>query len=531
VALALVPAAVVLVGLSVALPEATAQQAGADIPPERIAQSRKYMEEGQSLYAQRRYADAAAAFQKAYLAQPFPAFLFNEGVCHEKLGDTERAIETFKRYVTTDPNAPDADAVKARIKRLEAERAAKAPPPDAGAGADAGASATVSPPPDTGKPQEGMRSLVLVESDPPGAPAQLWQKLEPGASMFQTGGENKGWRRVSQGLTPLAVTAAAGQFHVVVDKWRTYNRSESDIEVYPGRVHQVKLNLSQGDFMAFLRVTTEVDDASIYLDDPPPHDKQAWGTAPHGALVPRGKHTIWIEAPGYETKEQSLTLEAGQQKELSVSLERVSYGFLLFDGNAAAIKVSLDGEPRGVVQSEDGPLRVKAEAGKHVVLAEAQGKKPYRAEVAVPAGQERKVHLIFFDKPSRALGVGATIGSVAALGAGIFLGLRSNGLHDELARDRAAGVLTADDPRVNHGKLYAYGANGGLLLGGLLAGVAVYGFVRDPFPATDARVDEPEELREGRGKRRESLRPAAPRFAITPDFGPSAGGVTLSGAF
>lgn len=494
-----------------------------DITPERVEQARKLMEVGQAAYVERRYLDAAQAFQKAYTLQPFPAFLFNEGVCHEKLGDIDRAIDVFKRYVAADPNAPDASAIKTRLERLEKERSQRAA---LSAENDAQTDAS-----ESSKQQEVMRSLVLVESDPPGAPAQLWQKSDLGALAFREGGENKGWSRIAAGKTPLAVTASPGQFHVIVDKWRAYNRSASDVEVYAGRVHQLKLNLSQGDFMAFLRVTSPIDHATIYIDDPPPHEKKPWGFAPHGEMIEAGKHTLWVEAPGYETFEQTLTLEAGQQKELPITLDRVSYGFLSIDGNAALIKVMVDGEPRGLASSEDGPLRLKASKGKHLIRAEAPGKKPFEAEIDVPAGQSRAVHIVFFDKPSRALGWGAAIGSAAAFGAGYYLGTHSNDEYDALSRDREQGRLIPDDRRADRGKLYAYGANGGFILGGVLAGVSLYGFLRDPHPDSGARVEEPEDLRAGPPRRKSAHNEGKQNLSLAPVISPQSQGLTLSGAF
>ena len=82
--------------LSPLVREATAQ--GAPVSQERLEQSRRAMEEGQGLYGQKKYAEAAQAFQRAYAAQPFAAFLFNEAVCHEKLGDSPYVKRCFIRH-------------------------------------------------------------------------------------------------------------------------------------------------------------------------------------------------------------------------------------------------------------------------------------------------------------------------------------------------------------------------------------------------------------------------------------------------
>ncbi|RYE86202.1 MAG: tetratricopeptide repeat protein, partial [Myxococcales bacterium] len=152
----------------------------APVSAERLDQARRHMDEGQSLYARGRFAEAAQAFRQAYTVQPFAAFLFNEAVCHEKAGDSEQALATFRRYLTADPNPPDAEALRARIKRLE-EAVAR------------GAASTAPAPPAEAR-NDAMHSLLVFESNPPGAPAQLWHRAEPTAGPFDPAGPNPGWK-------------------------------------------------------------------------------------------------------------------------------------------------------------------------------------------------------------------------------------------------------------------------------------------------------------------------------------------------
>jgi hypothetical protein len=444
------------------------------------------MEEGQSLYAQKKYADAAQAFQRAYAAQPFAAFLFNEGVCHEKLGDLDRAIDTFKRYITVDPAGPDVPAVKARIARLEAERDARR----GDGGPDAGPVA----PPVVDVKGDTMRSLVLVESDPPGAPVEVWERAAPLAPPFQAGTPNPGWQRVSAATTPTAVTLGSGHFHVLIEKFGAFNRSETDLDVVPGRVHHFKANLSQGAFMGNLLVESTVQGAQVFVDDPPPHARPPWGATPHTAMLTRGEHTVWVEAPGFETFTSKVNVEIGQQQRVFAELARVSYGYMLFDGNAASFTVSVDGQPRGTAAAGAGPLRVKEKSGTHHVVAESEGKKPYVADVEIPAGQVVDVHVTFSEKYGRSGAWAAAISGGVLLGAGIGLGIASNGVHSDMEDDRKKGVLTKDDERGSRGKYLAYGADAALGIGGILGILAVYEFIRDPSPPSSATVDEPRDL-------------------------------------
>ena len=475
-----------------------------------IEAAKKSMEEGQSLYAEKKYADAAAAFARAYSLSPYAAFLFNEGVCHEKLGDLDRAVATFQRYLAADPSSPDAESVKARVRKLEAMIAAKKEKRD--------------PPPAAPTPkEEDMRSLVLLESDPSGAPADVWERVDPQAAAFRPEGDNAGWRKVSSGTTPLAVTVQPGRYHVVFEKWRTYNRSSSNVDVSAGRVHQFKANLSQGKFMAFLRVTSSVKGAKIYLDD---HDDEPWGTAPRGELIKPGEHTLRVEAPGFDPFTETFTLEAGQQKEIDATLDRVSYGYLLFDGNAPRFEVLVDGRPVGVFDGGK-PVRVKEKAGRHRVVARAEGKKVFDDEIDVPLGQSREVHVVFVNRYGRGAAWAAAIGSAAFIGGGIFLGSKSNKIYDDMKADRTAGRLTADDERATKGRTYALGADGAFALGGVLAILATWEFIRDPLPPSGAQVEEPRDFLD---RKKSSLR-ARPTVAFTPIVFGNQSGVALSGSF
>lgn len=492
-------------------------QQPAPVSAERIEKARKQMEEGQNLYAQKRYMEAAQAFQRAYAAQPFAAFLFNEAVCYEKAGEFERALSTFKRYLTADPNPPDASTLKARIERLEAQIKANRAP-------DA-------PPPEETKIPEVMHSLLIFESNPPGAPAQVWQKVDATASAFQSSGENKGWQKVSEGPTPLVATLIPGRYHVVVDHWRAFNRSDDDVDVASGRIVQYRTNLSQGDFMGFLRVTAdEIEGAQIYLDDPPPHQKKPWGTTPHGELIPKGSHRLWIEAPGYETYSEEFSIETGQQKTIQATLQRVDYGYLLFDGNARKIRVFINNEEAGVYYSDDGPLKVKVPKGTHQIRAVADEKKTFEGEIEVPAGQAREVHLVLSTRYGRGTAWGASVLSAASLGAGIYLGLRSNSILSNLRADRRAGYLAPDDQRVKEGRTFAILADASFGASLLFAGYATYEFLRDPAPPSIVGLGEPREFDPPTEPPHRVL-PSLSSLRFSPILAPGQGAFLLQGAF
>ena len=70
-------------------------------------------------YNQGKYQKALEEFNEAYRLMPLPEITFNIAQCHERLGDLEKAIETYKKYIEEKPDAKDIQAVKDKIASLE----------------------------------------------------------------------------------------------------------------------------------------------------------------------------------------------------------------------------------------------------------------------------------------------------------------------------------------------------------------------------------------------------------------------------
>jgi tetratricopeptide (TPR) repeat protein len=469
----------------------------------RMEAIRQRMDQGQAAYVGKNYQAAAQIFEEGYAAYPYSAFLFNAGVCYQKLESYERALVKFRDYLRVDAAAPDAAKVNDRIQALEAalaaQRAADAgAPEDAGAlepdagDADAGAVPAVVSPTIAPDDEQAMKSLVVVETEPPGAPLKMYQRVQPSAPAFLIGGANPGWVEVAATQSPANFTLAVGRYHVVVDKFRDFNVSHTDIDVQPGHVHQFKANLSQGEFMAFLRVAANAEGANIYLDDKP-KQRPPWGTTPHGELVPAGRHEILIEAPGFEPQLASVEVKHGEQKELEVTLARLPYGFVRIHSNTD-VKVLLDGEPKGDYRAGDKPLQIKAAAGPHKLEVTAAGRKDLEGTIDVPRGQVLPIHATMIQKYPRGGAWTEAIVGAALIGGGIYSGVLSNQIYADLEADRQAGTLEQDDSRATAGTWLAVGANVGIAGGAVLLGLATYNFIKDPLPESSTQIDQPLEF-------------------------------------
>ncbi len=464
-----------------------AQAAGQDATSKRLETIRSQMESGQAKYVTGDYAGAAAVFEAGFKSHPYSAFLFNAGVCYQKLGDREHALAKFKEYLNVDPNAPDREKVKARIQALEA--LLPGAPGTTPAGETPAGEAPPGPGPSIADEPAAMKSLVVIETEPAGAPLKLYAQTTPGVPAFRSGAANPGWTEVHAAVSPTDVTLDVGRYHVVVEKYLDFNVSETDIDVLPGHVHHFKANLSQGAFMAFLRVASNVRGASVYLDDPG-KKKPAWGLSPHGELVTSGTHSVLIEAPGYEPRTVSVALNHGEQKEITLDLTRVNFGYLrLHSPRARQIEVTVDGRSKGSWQSGEAPLAIKLASGPHKLVVKSDGRKTFEGTVEVPRGQVQPVSVRMIPKYPRGAAWAEAIIAGVTLGTGIWLGTESDRIYDELAADRRAGVLTSDDDRTTKGKWLAIGADAGFVLTGALAGLATYNFLKDPLPESSIQLE------------------------------------------
>ena len=465
---------------------------------------RQLMEKGQGQYIAGNYAGAAELFEGGYKQYPYSAFLFNAGVCYQKLGDPDRALGKFRDYVKVDPTAPDLEKVNQRIAALEVAKGIPTPPPLTDAGVD-GASpdpgVTPTPPPTVVPDDESaMRSLVVVETDPPDAPLRFYSRTDPNAVPFKLGGQNAGWKEIASARAPANVTLAVGKYHVVVEKFRDFNESHADIDVSPGHVYQFKANLSQGEFMAFLRVSANVKGAYVWLDDRK-KERPFWGVTPHGELVSAGQHQVLVEAPGFEPLLAPVLVKHGEQKEMEVAMVRVNYGFVRIDSNATEVKVRIDEQPKGVWKSGTEPLDVQAPSGPHKLTVVAEGRKTFEGIINVPRGQVLPVHVKMIPRhPRGAAWTQAVIGA-ACIGAAAYFGNESNRIYDQLKADRDEGRLEENDSRATKGQVYAVGAVLGVL--------ATYNFIKDPLPESSIRADKPVEF--------EDPRKAQPTASLLPE--------------
>jgi tetratricopeptide (TPR) repeat protein len=124
------------------------------------AQARAHFDRGRAFFEVSEYRNAIAEFKAAHVEKPDPAFLYNIGECHRRLGEGPEALQFYQRFLATAPAGDKArPIVEQRIAELNA----------------AGVEPKVTP---ADSPSGGGDNLAL--NAPP--PAQT----NPGAALVQT---------------------------------------------------------------------------------------------------------------------------------------------------------------------------------------------------------------------------------------------------------------------------------------------------------------------------------------------------------
>ena len=479
--------------------------AQAQTDPLEIA--RTHMEQGQAFYLQGRFDEAAAEFELAYEAQHFSAFIFNAAVAYENAGHLAHGILLFERYLELEPEASDEDEVRARVAHLRervAARAAEAAasassavdthdaPPDTAAEGSTPTEvpeAEASPTP-TALPQD-FKSLVNVRTEPMGATVRI--TTDAGAV-------------VETGSSPVAQTLDAGTYHITIDH-PDFNRAETNIQVEAGHVYLLQINLSQGEFVGYLRVVSDPPGASVFVDD---HDAGARGVTPFEGPARIGTHHVWIERAGYDTLEQDVDVQLGRDAASDVTLTRSSIGRIRVIGNARGAQIFVDDVAVGAIPWE-GELR----SGMHTVRVSAPDMKDWEQGVEIGRGQLTPVRVRLHPSPGRGGAYVTAVFTGVVLAGAVTMTVLANEWGNQLAAARAHGTLASDDPRIDQGFGFSIAQYCGYGLAGILLGVTIYYAVYDDLPPSEATVLEPRD------------------WAVMPMFDPTTGlaGVAAGGTF
>lgn len=430
---------------------------------------RRMMEQGQSYYLQGRFNEAAFEFENAYKVEPFAAFLFNAGVAYESGRNYEPALASFQKYIGSTPEPRDSEQVRERMQRIrdkiaEIERLAAEAAQQGTAPAEN--TSTQTAPSEAEAAQ--IKSLVSIVTNPPNAKVTLLQRDTV----------------VAEGPTPFNQSLENGEYLMKIShpQFRTIERA---FRVESGKVYEFIAELSQGQFLGFLRISANVDGALVYIGE----RREGLGRrTPYEAPFPVGEYPVWIEKPGYETIEEKINVQMGETIETTFELKRVSYGRIRISCNIRGAKVSIDGKEAGVV-SERG-FESQVEAGSHRVKVASDGMKDLETSVSIAQGQVTPLRVRLRPAQGRA-GAWVALGlSAASLGGGIVLSMMGDEMFQGAKNDLSLNRLNTQDPRLETGLYLWIGADAAYGVSALLFGLSIYYFLVDNLPPSEGRILE-----------------------------------------
>ncbi len=149
-----------------------------------------------------------------------------------------------------------------------------------------------------------------------------------------------------------------------------YKTIATPITIAAGKVYMIITEMSQGQFLGFLRVVTNVPGANVYVDK---KEEGALGKTPSKTPRPPGSTRVWVEKPGYKPVERNIEIGVGDDVLLKLEIERVDYGRVRVVANKPDALVYIDGKLVGGVPLErdhrSGRTRDPRDRGRHEDVA------------------------------------------------------------------------------------------------------------------------------------------------------------------
>jgi hypothetical protein len=464
----------VAISLACALGAAGAGSASAQGDSNALAQAQASFDQAQLDYLAGKWDEAAEKFKAAHTLRPFPQFLYNVAASFhmkgKKTGDVvayESAVEYYKRYITEDAKAQDKDKVEKTIVVLEAEvkrlKEANIAPPD-----------PTNPNTPVAQPSAEVeklgdvksRGLVVIESEPSDAYIYLDDRKKGAVAQTPWSGSLEGE-------------------HLIIVEKRGYKIAESRIAADPNKLLVLRAVMTEQSNLGWVEIKSNVPGAAVFADD---KNIGSIGPTPFRGNFPPGKHTFWVTAEGYDEVEKQIDVIAGENHDLNFELKGSPVGYLNLRGQGIEDStIYVDGK----VLCERGPCRKGVREGNHTVVVRRPGHKPYARSFNVQPRTETSIKVGLAKRPSRTDAIVAYTLTGIFLGGGIYAGLTSRSIKDDIDKDIMAGnpPVDDDDPRFTRGKIYAIAADGMFALSVITGLTAVYYTFREKGPPSTAIID------------------------------------------
>jgi formylglycine-generating enzyme required for sulfatase activity len=179
--------------------------------------------------------------------------------------------------------------------------------------------------------------------------------------------------------------------HVVAASHEGYADARKSIDVERGVAGQ-SVRLDLGLLPGVLNVDTGGIQAQVLVDG------ETVGAVPGKVKVPAGQHDVIVRAARYVDLVTSMNIVgAGKEQALQVKLQP-AFGWLVLDTIPAGAQVTVDGKDAGVA-----PLRVELDSGLRDLALNAVGRRAWRSQVAIAAGQTLDLGVVDLAVPARSI--------------------------------------------------------------------------------------------------------------------------------
>jgi tetratricopeptide (TPR) repeat protein len=85
------------------------------------AEAREHFARGLRLFSTQQYSEAVVEFRAAYLSDPHPKILYTLGQTYRQSGDFAKAVEAYRAFLSTEPDAEHARWARENIERCRAQ--------------------------------------------------------------------------------------------------------------------------------------------------------------------------------------------------------------------------------------------------------------------------------------------------------------------------------------------------------------------------------------------------------------------------
>ncbi|MCA9672868.1 MAG: PEGA domain-containing protein [Myxococcales bacterium] len=297
-------------------------------PSPALAQSaRALLKKGNKLFTAGRYGEAFEVFKQGHSKKPSPVFLRSMALCQLKRQKHEEALKLYNEYISRYSTAKDIETIKSTAKRL----------------------ATIA------------STKIEIKSTPPGA--KVFVDVEA---------------RGSLGVTPTTVTVEPGT-HTVLLKASSYRLTTRTIDIKAGGKITLDVPLEVG-----LSLQSDPPGAEVRIDDPKGKPIGKTPLTPDNAGIPPGKHTVFVDSPGFITYKEQVDVPTG--KAYAMSRAVLKLGLKITSSPPGAL-VKVDNKDVGKT-----PVDVPVSPGSHDVVLELPGITTAKRTVQAAAGQSSVVH-------------------------------------------------------------------------------------------------------------------------------------------